>query len=148
MEDRVRRMQDFGTRVRYYRELRGLSLEVLGSYLGKTRASMSRIETGKQNLKIADIFRLADALRVAPYAFFPRDEQGVSHGETLVVQQYTACCVERMRGAAQALTVALDDFAAAVIPATTTAQKFCYCSRSTPILARCLALHLKFSTLP
>lgn len=74
MEDRTERFKFFGQRVRHYRELRGWQLDDLASRLGKARASMSRIENGKQNLSLADILAIADALEVPEQHLFPSHE--------------------------------------------------------------------------
>lgn len=60
--ERVKR--HFGERVRRLREGRGWQLDDLGHRLGKSRSSVSRIENGKQNLKMVDIARIAEVLEV------------------------------------------------------------------------------------
>jgi transcriptional regulator with XRE-family HTH domain len=64
----VRRV--FGERVRALREQRGWQLDDVGKRLGKSRGSMSRIETGKQNLTLADIVTLAIIFDVAVAELF------------------------------------------------------------------------------
>jgi XRE family transcriptional regulator, regulator of sulfur utilization len=64
MERAAQIRQSFGQRVRRLREAKGWELDDLGQRLGKSRATMSRIETGKQNLKIADIATIATELNV------------------------------------------------------------------------------------
>jgi transcriptional regulator with XRE-family HTH domain len=64
----------FGERIRYFRELRGWQLEDLAVRLGKSRSTVSRMETGKQNLTMVDIIAIARALEVSPSELF-RDER-------------------------------------------------------------------------
>jgi transcriptional regulator with XRE-family HTH domain len=65
----------FGERIRYLREMRGWQLEDLAARLGKSTATISRIENGKQNLTMIDIVLIAQALEVAPSVLFgPPDE--------------------------------------------------------------------------
>ena len=54
----------FGSKVRYFRKLRGWYLDDLAGRIGTTRASMSRIENGKQNMTIDQIEQIAAALEV------------------------------------------------------------------------------------
>jgi len=61
----------FGERVRHYRELLGWDMDVLAHRLGKTKGTVSRIETGKQNVNIWQIMQLADVLGVSIEALFP-----------------------------------------------------------------------------
>ena len=82
MEDRAGNLLRFGQRVRYHRELRGWQLDDLALRLRKTRASMSRIETGKQNLTITDIFVIAEALQVGASVLFEHETAVVSVAPT------------------------------------------------------------------
>ena len=63
----------FGERMRHYRKQRGLTLRDLATRLQTTESSMSRIENGKQNLSMAYIATIADALAVPPHALFGAD---------------------------------------------------------------------------
>jgi transcriptional regulator with XRE-family HTH domain len=60
----------FGLRVRELREARGWQLDDLGVQLGRSRASMSRIETGKQNLTMAHIAAIAAVFDVPVAVLF------------------------------------------------------------------------------
>lgn len=59
---------EFGGRVRYYRELREFTPEDLATRVGKSTSTISRIETGTQNVAVGDIKKLAEALQVLPSA--------------------------------------------------------------------------------
>lgn len=65
----------FGDRVRYYRILRGWEQEELARRIGKSIATVSRIENGAQNFTFGIVFALARALEVPPSAFFFEEGQ-------------------------------------------------------------------------
>jgi transcriptional regulator with XRE-family HTH domain len=57
--------KDAGTRIRSARRRRGLSLEVTAALVGRSKAWLSMIETGKLELdRLGDIFALAAVLQV------------------------------------------------------------------------------------
>ena len=60
----------FGVRVRELREARGWQLDDVGIQLGRSRASMSRIENGKQNLTMAHIASIAAVFGVPVSVLF------------------------------------------------------------------------------
>jgi transcriptional regulator with XRE-family HTH domain len=72
--------RQFGERIRLYRQMRGWDLDDLATRLNKSLATLSRIETGKQNLTMVDIVAIAEALEVSPRDLF-QDEayQGPNH---------------------------------------------------------------------
>ena len=63
----------FGVRVRELREARGWQLDDVGIQLGRSRASMSRIENGKQNLTMAHIASIATVFGVPVSVLFGGD---------------------------------------------------------------------------
>lgn len=65
----------FGERVRFYRKLEGLTLKEIAERIGKTEASLSRIENGKQNLALGDIVTIAQALRVSVSKLFGDEDE-------------------------------------------------------------------------
>lgn len=81
--------QLFGKRVRQFRQARRWQLDDLAMRLGKSRASVSRIETGKQNLSIEDIGAIAQALEVSIAELFvsgavaAQGRAGADVGQTL-----------------------------------------------------------------
>lgn len=64
MDKEAVRRKVFGDHVRRYRVLRGWQLDDLANRLGTTRASMSRIELGQQNLGIDSMISISQALEV------------------------------------------------------------------------------------
>lgn len=63
-------LRSFGKRVRELRLASGLSQEELAELAGLHRTYIGGIERGERNIGIANIFRLAQALKVPPGAFF------------------------------------------------------------------------------
>ncbi|MDO4329068.1 MAG: helix-turn-helix transcriptional regulator [Lachnospiraceae bacterium] len=55
-----------GTRIRKYRKSRGLTLQQLADQIHKSRASVSKYETGEVSLDIETLFEIADVLQVSP----------------------------------------------------------------------------------
>lgn len=63
-------MAALGSRVRRFRESRGLNQEALAKLLGVSRPTLSLIETGERKLSAEEIKRLADIFDVSVDAFF------------------------------------------------------------------------------
>lgn len=62
--------QSFGARVRYFRQIRGLSQEQLSKATGLERKTISRLETGAGATSLRTVYTVADALSVEPLEFF------------------------------------------------------------------------------
>ncbi len=56
----------FGERVRELRHLKAISQEELATLAGVHRTYIGMVERGEKNVTISTMFRLADALNVAP----------------------------------------------------------------------------------
>jgi transcriptional regulator with XRE-family HTH domain len=63
----------FGLRVRQLRAARGLSQEALAGAAGLDRSYVGGVERGERNIALLNIFRLAEALGVAPNELLGRD---------------------------------------------------------------------------
>jgi transcriptional regulator with XRE-family HTH domain len=67
-----------GGRVRELRRLQGMTLAVLGEFIGVDEAFLSKVEAGKLNLTLRTIERIARGLGVHVHELFvPRDQSGV-----------------------------------------------------------------------
>ena len=55
---------DIGERIRKLRTEAGISQETLGDQVGLTQASISRVETGKQQLRLVTLDKVAAALNI------------------------------------------------------------------------------------
>jgi len=60
-----RRLAGVGSRIRKAREDRGLNLHELARLSGISGPALSLIETGKRDLRVTSLCRIADALRIA-----------------------------------------------------------------------------------
>ena len=60
-----RRLASVGSRIRTAREDRGLNLHELARLSGISAPALSLIETGKRDLRVTSLLRIADALRIA-----------------------------------------------------------------------------------
>jgi len=58
-------LADVGARIRKLRETRGLNLHELARLCGISASALSLIETGKRDLRVSSLCRIAAALRVA-----------------------------------------------------------------------------------
>ena len=57
----------FGQRVREIRHIRGISQEALSLESGLARSFVGEVETGRRNISLLNIYRLAEALEVEAY---------------------------------------------------------------------------------
>ncbi|MDG1418375.1 MAG: helix-turn-helix transcriptional regulator [Maricaulis sp.] len=60
------RLAEVGARIRKAREGRGLNLHELARLNGISASALSLIETGKRDLRVSSLFRIAKALRIRP----------------------------------------------------------------------------------
>jgi len=70
-------LTDVGARIRQAREAAGLRLHELALLSGFSAPALSMIETGKRDLRLSSLFRLAAALRLNPADLI----QGASSGD-------------------------------------------------------------------
>ena len=63
-------VEKVATRLKHFREQRGMTQEQLAAKVGISRAYLARIETARHHLTVPMLERLAKALRVKPAAFF------------------------------------------------------------------------------
>jgi len=59
-----------GRRIRLYRRSRGMNLSVLAEAIGKSKASLSKYESGQVSVDIVTLFEIAEALEVSPAQLF------------------------------------------------------------------------------
>jgi transcriptional regulator with XRE-family HTH domain len=60
------RLAEVGGRIREVREDRGLNLHELARLSGISASALSLIETGKRDLRVSSLYRIANALRIDP----------------------------------------------------------------------------------
>jgi len=71
------RCRAFGDQIRRLRKMQRLSQEALAHQAGLDRTYVGGIERGARNVALLNIWRLADALGVAPAEFFEVSDNGV-----------------------------------------------------------------------
>lgn len=63
---------EFGDKIKYYRELNGMTQEELAKRLGYTsRSSIAKIETGNSDLPLSKVVAFARVFNVAPNDLLP-----------------------------------------------------------------------------
>ena len=65
-DEATQTLKDVGARIRQAREAAGLRLHELALLSGFSAPALSLIETGKRDLRLSSLFRLAAALRLKP----------------------------------------------------------------------------------
>ena len=60
----------FGSNVKYYRQVVGLSQEALAEKCGMHRTYISAIECGKRSIALDNVQKIADALEIDTYLLF------------------------------------------------------------------------------
>ncbi len=75
-------LAETGGRIRALRETRGLNLHELARLCGISASALSLIETGKRDLRISSLYRIADALRVAAGDLLERQKEEGDAPET------------------------------------------------------------------
>ncbi len=68
------RLKEVGSRIRRLRETRGLNLHELARLCGISASALSLIETGKRDLRITSLVRIAEALRTPAGGLLDGDE--------------------------------------------------------------------------
>ncbi len=64
----------FGSNVRHYRELKGISQEKLAELSGLHRTYISDIERFQRSISLSNVQKIADALEIEPYKLFLQGE--------------------------------------------------------------------------
>ncbi len=60
----------FGSNVRHYRELKGISQEKLAELSGLHRTYISDIERFQRSISLSNVQKIADALEIEPFKLF------------------------------------------------------------------------------
>ena len=68
------RLKEVKSRIRALRDARGLNLHELARLCGISASALSLIETGKRDLRVSSLFRIADALRTPAGLILDGDE--------------------------------------------------------------------------
>lgn len=65
--------REVGSRIRYARKSRGMSMEELAQAIYKTRSAISKYENGQISVDIATLYDIANALKVSIYDLLHRN---------------------------------------------------------------------------
>jgi transcriptional regulator with XRE-family HTH domain len=92
-----------GDELRRCRKARGLTQEELGSRIGKSTATISKIESANQPLDMATFLLLADELEISPYVLLLRAQtsghrQSRARAEVLRVFEDLASVLAKLGG--------------------------------------------------
>ncbi len=68
-------MKDLGNKIREKRKEKGMSQEKLASILGVTKSTISKYELGLREPGLDQLFKIADALSLGPFALIPENMQ-------------------------------------------------------------------------
>lgn len=71
VEERIPELVETGNRIADTRNARSITQEDLGSRVGINGNAVSRIETGKTNLRVVTFYKIAKALHVTPNDLCP-----------------------------------------------------------------------------
>jgi transcriptional regulator with XRE-family HTH domain len=88
--------EEFGARVRYFRELREWKIEDLALHVGKSASTISRIETGEQNVAVGDIKALAKALGVKAGVLLGDEHEASPQEPEHLAQAVKQRCVKKL----------------------------------------------------
>ena len=69
----------FGTNVRKYRKMKGVSQEKFAELCGLHRTYISDIECFRRSIALDNIQKIADALEIETYKLFMEDESDAVH---------------------------------------------------------------------
>ena len=102
----------FGARVRSYRVLRGWDMEEFGTRIGKSVASVSRIETGRQAyVAVVDIQVIARALGLSAAALLDEETTQAADQALIAAKGVLEGCRRKCQKALNILTTLDGDLA-------------------------------------
>lgn len=71
--ERTNIRREVGSRIRYARKSRGMSMDELAQAIYKTRSAISKYENGQISVDIATLYDIANALKVSIYDLLHRN---------------------------------------------------------------------------
>jgi transcriptional regulator with XRE-family HTH domain len=81
-------LTQMGARIREFRETSGLSLHELALLSGISAPALSLIETGKRDLRITSLYRIANALRIPANHLLEHREAPLQKNEPRIGRGY------------------------------------------------------------
>ena len=92
--ERERITKEVGSRIRYARKSRGMSMDELAQAIYKTRSAISKYENGQISVDIATLYDIANALKISIYDLLHRNTPDIN-------QEYNAEVPAFFRGVSQ-----------------------------------------------
>lgn len=86
--------KEVGSRIRYARKSRGMSMDELAQAIYKTRSAISKYENGQISVDIATLYDIANALKISIYDLLHRNTPDIN-------QEYNAEVPAFFRGVSQ-----------------------------------------------
>ena len=86
--------KEVGSRIRYARKSRGMSMDELAQAIYKTRSAISKYENGQISVDIATLYDIANALKISIYDLLHRNTPDIN-------QEYNAEVPAFFRGSSQ-----------------------------------------------
>lgn len=77
-----------GSRILMLRTSKGIKQREMGSKLGITQPAYSDLETGKREMTLAQLYKIAETLDVSPIWLMEPDTEVLTDIESLQIEQY------------------------------------------------------------
>lgn len=79
---------DIGSRIFMLRTSKGIKQREMGNKLGITQPAYSDLETGKREMTLAQLYKIAETLDVSPVWLMEPDTEVLTDIESLQIEQY------------------------------------------------------------
>lgn len=107
---------ELSEKIRILRQQRGLTFEEIGDYVGVSKATVLKWESGKiQNMRRDKIVKLAEILRVSPAELLGYPEDNFSSHSSFIISPHERAVIEAYR-AHPALRSAVDRMLEVALP--------------------------------
>ena len=95
--------KEVGSRIRYARKSRGMSMDELAQAIYKTRSAISKYENGQISLDIATLYDIANALKISIYDLLHRNTPDINQEYNAEVPAFSVVspsyiCISSMAG--------------------------------------------------
>lgn len=101
--------KEVGSRIRYARKSRGMSMDELAQAIYKTRSAISKYENGQISVDIATLYDIANALKISIYDLLHRNTPDIN-------QEYNAEVPAFFRGVSQLYYICISSMAGSTAP--------------------------------
>ena len=91
--ERTNITREVGSRIRYARKSRGMSMDELAQAIYKTRSAISKYENGQISVDIATLYDIANALKVSIYDLLHRNTPDIGQEYNAEVPAFFPECL-------------------------------------------------------